>query len=133
MNQQTDKNYQDISIGVKVSEELIKNTVALQVAKQLEGNTEAVLTKMIIGILNFKKDSYSSSPTMIQELVEQNLRPLIANEAKKWFDEMSPEISKMVQKTLKQNVTKDKIFEQVQKGLAEAVSKSVKIQIGGYY
>lgn len=125
----TQQTYQDISIGVKVSEDLIKSTVAVHVAKQLEGSTEALMTKMIIAILNFKKDSYSSTPTMMEQICMQNLKPLIEAEAEKYFQEMSKDIARMIQDAFKKNMTKDKVLKHIQTSVAEFAAKSIKLAV----
>ena len=121
--------YQDISIGVKVSESLIEEKVALEVAKALEGNTEEMMTKIITGIMKIKKGSYSSDPTFIQQIVAEKIQPIIKAEAEKYLDTMGPDISRLIQKQLRQIISKDNVIQKISDALAATMSKSIRVEI----
>jgi len=117
---------QQVSIGVKISDDLIKQTLALHIAKTI-GDPGELLGKVVCAVLDKKKDSYSSTPTFLEELVQSTLKPIAKEEWDKYLKTIEPDLRKIIQTKLTKKVDKDKLLDSVNKALDKAFNSLLTI------
>ncbi len=117
---------QQVSIGVKISDDLIRQTLAMHIAKTI-GDPGEILGQVINSVLNRKRDSYSSTPTYLEELVEKSLKPIAEEEWLKYIKEIEPDLRKLIQTKLSKKVDKAKLLETVNAALDRAFNSLLKI------
>jgi len=124
---------QDISVGIKISDDLIKAAVSMQIAKQL-GNPVQVLADIVKSVLNMKKDSYSSTPTYLTELVMNSLKPIAKQEWEKYLSEIEPDLRKMVSHFVRDRIMKERLLKSVEEALVKAfeIFMDIKFQAKQY-
>jgi len=118
---------QDISVGVKISDDLIKAAVSMQIAKQL-GNPVQVLADVVKSVLNMKKDSYSSTPTFLTELVMNSIKPIAKQEWEKYLSEIEPDLRKLVSRFVRDRIMKERLLKSVEEALVKAFENFMDIK-----
>jgi len=118
---------QDISVGVKISDDLIKAAVSMQIAKQL-GNPVQVLADVVKSVLNMKKDSYSSTPTFLTELVMNSIKPIAKQEWEKYLSEIEPDLRKLVSRFVRDRIMKERLLKSVEGALVKAFENFMDIK-----
>lgn len=119
---------QNVSIGVKISDDLIKSTLAVHIAKTL-GNAEEVLGKVICAVLDKKKDSYSSSPTFLEQLMQDSIKPIAQAEWEIYLKEIEPDLRRLVRKHVTRKGEKEKLLKALDEALEKAFADLLYIQL----
>jgi len=117
----------EVSVGVKISEDLIKASLAAQVAKTL-GNAEDILAKVIGAVLDKKKDTYRGTPSYLEELVRESLKPIAAEVWQEYLKELEPEFRTLIKQRIKNKAPQEKLLESVDAALDKAFDELLKVQ-----
>jgi len=118
---------QQVSIGVKISDDLIKQTLALHIARTI-GDPGDLLAKVVCSVLDKKKDTYSSTPTFLEELVQSSIKPIATEEWNKYLQTIEPDLRKIIQTKLRRKVDKERLLNQVNIALDNAFAKFMGIE-----
>jgi len=118
---------QQVSMGVKISDALIKQTLALHIAKTI-GDPGELLGKVVCAVLDKKKDTYSSTPTFLEELVRDSLKPIAQEEWNKYLKTIEPDIRKIIQTKLSKKTDKEKLLTSVNNALSNTFEKLLNIE-----
>jgi len=118
---------QQVSIGVKISDDLIKQTLAMHIAKTI-GDPGEMLGKVICAVLDKRKDSYSSTPTFLEEMLRDSLKPIAMEEWNKYVKTIEPDLRKLIQTKISRKVDKDLLLKSINYSLDKAFSSLLTIE-----
>lgn len=118
---------QQVSIGVKISDDLIKQTLAIHIAKSL-GDPGELLGRVVCAVLDRKRDSYHNTPTYLEELVNESLKPIAREEWQKYLQSIEADLRKLIQGILAKKADKTKLLQTVEVALNKAFEDILKIE-----
>ena len=105
-------------VKIHIPEQLISDTIRAEIVRQIP-NKEAFAESVIKAMLEVKRDSYSSTPTLFQESV----RGMILEEAKKIFAEWIEQNRQLIRDALFRYLNGNK--QKALTNLCEEISKSI--------
>lgn len=81
----------DSSLNIKLPQELIENTIRVEMVKQL-GNHQELMEGIVKAALSAKENNYSHEPTIFLKKVQEMIRTEAQNAFRDWVEENRPAI-----------------------------------------